>query len=318
MPKEIVEKVLELNGINEDYLISQYPGILRAARLRDDMGESKIPSNPSENDPQDVYSVAKYILNQACRFPFKDEIEGINFEPFLKVAAAQFFKGQQYYGNIRDSDYSRSVMFGMAYASGSALSKFPYPDNITDEIYSIAMETNGLQLESVPQNRMTMDIIEKAIQSNPSAFSYARKDLMTESMIADAIDYNGGFIKYADGDKVTQEMAKKAILKAPWAIGYIPERLMTEELIIEAAKRDGMILDEIPVGKLSNKVVESAIKQTPCALIVIPSGFLHDSLVRLAGKSHPEVKDQDWFKDFCKENGLSAKKTNGVDISPNP
>ena len=310
-------EVFESLGMNSKKLIDEYTSRLKSIRIRSDMGDAEIANNPTKDDPLDLNSVAEYVINKAISYPYQDEVEGINFEPFLKFAAVNYLKGSSYYSNFGSKYTSKSMMFGLAHASPKSLQIFDSQNAIpTDEIYIIALELNGLQLEFVPADRITQEMVDHAFKSNTGCFRSIPHDLKTDEMINAMIGENGAMIGFIDKSKITKELAKKAIEVTPWAISYIPLNKVTESMAVLAASKDGMILDEIDQSLLTDNVIRAAIRHCAAAVSIIPDERLNESFARFAVKSHPEIKDQEWFTDFCKEHEFLKKGQKYQESSP--
>lgn len=313
----IALEVLESLGMNSKKLIDEYPSRLKSIRIRSDMSDAEIANNPTEDDPLDLKSVAEYVINKAASYPYEDEVEGINFEPFLKFAAVNYLKDNFSYLSFRAKHATKSMMFGLAHTSPESLKIFSEQKSIpTDEIYLAALKLNGLQLEFIPADRITKEMVDHAFKSNTGCFKHIPHDLQTDEMINAMIGENGAMISFIDKSKITKELAKKAIEVTPWAISYIPLNMVTESMAVLAASKDGMILDEIDNSLLTDNVIRSAIRHCAAAVAIIPDEKLNESFARFAQKSHPEIKTQEWFTDFCKEHGFLNKKQRNQESSP--
>lgn len=313
----IALEVFESLGMNSKKIMDEYPSKLKSIRIRSDMGDAEIARNPTEDDPLDLKSVAEHIINKALSYPYQDEVEGINFEPFLKFAAVNYLKDNFHYFDFRSEHVSKSMMFGLAHTSPRSLEIFHAQKAIpTDEIYLAALKLNGLQLEHVPADRITKEMVDHAFKSNTGCFRSIPHDLQTDEMINAMIGENGAMIGFIDKNKITKELAKKAIEVTPWAISYIPLNKVTESMAVLAASKDGMILDEIDQSLLTDNVIRAAIRHCAAAVSIIPDERLNESFARFAVKSHPEIKDQEWFTDFCKEHEFLKKGQKYQESSP--
>jgi hypothetical protein len=297
---EIALDRLSSLGIDSKWLIENHSSQLKTLRLNADMGNADVPRNMDNlDDPLDLKSVAEFVIAQACEWPYKDEIYGINIEHAMRLAAEDYLATDRWFSLPYEKELSRSVAHGFAFVFDDALSRMKDISNLSDDVYITALLRNGLQLKGVPSGRITREMEHAAVKSNGNAIKYIDKTLRTPELIKCAVASIGSALAYLDSEEITHELADIAIETTPWIVCNIPPPMLTRSLVMKAASLDGMILDELSHDLVDRKVVQACVRQTPMALLVCPEHFMDATMLRYACKHHPEIKKELWVKDIA-------------------
>lgn len=286
-------------GMDAQWLIDNHASQLKSIRLKSDMGTIDVPRNEENTDDVlDLMSVAEFVIKEACAWPYRDEIHGIDIEPAMKLAAVDYLTHHRFFHLKFDNSMSRSSAYGIASAFDDGLTRLKKITDLPESVYLAGLSRNGLQLNEVPLANVTPEINIAAVKSNGNAIQHVGKEFRTPELIKLAVESSGSALAYLGEDEITTEIADIAVNTTPWVVSYVPSSMMTRSLLYKAVSSDGMLLDELPSALVDRKVAQVCIKQTPLALLVCPERFLDANMLRFACRHHPEIKKEQWVKDI--------------------
>ena len=104
----------------------------------------------------------------------------------------------------------------------------------TYELCWHAITNNGLALQSVRDDLMTLDLCVEAMKQTPQAFPYVPEMFQTVEMCLQAIQTEIGFIEYVRKDFMTFEFCLEAMQRNPMILPYLKEHFEIPSFTLEA------------------------------------------------------------------------------------
>ncbi len=284
-------------GFTIDFLMTEHRDLLKRLRLDSDMGEGNIPLREDSDDPQDLESVAAYVIYQAVQWPYPDQVYGIELSTYLQEAANKYVEQNSIglWGN-----HGKSEIVDVALASHHKRSFNQIkPESLTDAVIKAGIARNAEQLSDLPERKLSPEIALYAIQVSPLVFPLIPESLKTQQIIDLAVGSNGLNIAHLKEEEKSANRCIDAVKSNPFSIVFVPKEHQKPSLLKKALAGDGMAAQHIDDDILTPDLQKIAIKQNPLVLIAKPSLANHQNL-RWASKHHPDIKNEEWYREMVK------------------
>lgn len=288
-------EALMKNGFTIDFLIADHQELLKRLRLESDMGEGNIPNQGKDGDPQDLESVAAYIIYNCIQWPYPDNAFGFDMKGYLQDAACQYISEYniQPYGNINKS---RIVDAALA-AKHPRVLRDIHSENQTPDVIEKALKRNPEQFKVIAQEKKSVDYALMALNNNPAVFPMIEEQYWTKHLIDQGIQKNGLNLGFIKEDQKTATRCAAAVKQNPGAIVFVPQHLQTAGLLKTALSGDGLSVEHINDELITPDLQKVAIKEN-AHVLMIKESFCTPENIKLAAKHHPEIKGEKWFKDL--------------------
>lgn len=166
--------------------------------------------------------------------PVIDTLEATNRWSELRKVPLSYFKPEFYANCIRtnsdslsylpsnlkrESGYHEALRF-----DGLMLNSIPY-EKITIPMCEIAVEQNGLALQFVPVAFKNLLLCRTAVEQNPMSLNFVPSSRITHSLCHAAVNLNGAALKYVPPYLKTEGLCKLAVRRSREAMAFLPARL---------------------------------------------------------------------------------------------
>ena len=112
-----------------------------------------------------------------------------------------------------------------------------------------AISNNGLAIQFVRSDLMTLELGLEAMKQTPLAFPYIPQPLQTPEMCLEAVQTDVGYIEYVRKDFMTFEFCLEAMQRNPMILPYIKEHFEIPSFTLET-KSNSMMNQSQPEGSL--------------------------------------------------------------------
>ena len=286
--EELVQK-----GFTVDFLIEQHGDLLKRLRLESDIGEGQIPNQGKEDDPQDLESVAAYVIYTCVQWPYQDSVFGLDMQDFLQDAAVKYVNEYhiQVWGNINKS---RIVDAALAARHDNVLHEIA-PENQTHRVIVKALSRNPEQFKMIVEDKKSVDYALLALTINPAVLPLIAEKFRTEAVVDLAIRNNGLNLAFIKEEQKTAARCVDAVQQNPGAIVFVPRKLQKGGLLKTALSGNGLSVEYLDEALITPALQKVSIKEN-AHVLMIKESFCTPENLKYAAKHHPEIKAEAWFK----------------------
>ena len=155
-----------------------------------------------------------------------------------------------------------------------------------NRLCEIAVSQNGKAIRSISRELLTSDIIEKALSKKDESedgriyeqtiypIAYVPEDLLTKELLEKAIEYYPLCIKNIPRKMITKSLSRKAALGDWRTLKYIPNRFVKGEIAEIAISQNPMAIKFIQQEALDPSVCQKCFEKDPGTLGYIPSAYI--------------------------------------------
>jgi hypothetical protein len=170
--------------------------------------------------------------------------------------------------------------------------KFIPEDYCNEDLYRIAVASNGSTLLDIPQKYHTEEFYNLAImEGDPSqdknngwALGLIPSEYRTPELCHHAITKNGSALKFVPAKLKTEELCRIAVTKCRLAMPYVPTPYKTDDLYRLAITHDGWALQYVPIDHRNADLCRLAVEQNREAMPYVPESQKTPDLYRILAR----------------------------------
>jgi hypothetical protein len=140
----------------------------------------------------------------------------------------------------------------------------------TEEMFSIAIEQNGNNLQYIPKELITKKLCDLAFKNKKSGLEYIPEKYITKKQCLDAINKYPHFLSYIYHYSFKNDIYDTIIKHRPSDIKYLLFEDITPELCELAVKQNGLTLCHVPKHLKTQELCELAIINDSSAMAYVP------------------------------------------------
>lgn len=151
--------------------------------------------------------------------------------------------------------------------------RFRYFDVIykTPRVCLKAIMLDALLIDSVPEENMTDEILNIAIDSKPKSVLLVPLTRLTKQLYIRAVSLKGMLIKdVPKGFSLTEAMCSAAVKQNGLTYKELPDHYRTPSLALAAVSQNGLALDQVHETDMNFEVCMAAVKSNPKAFVYVP------------------------------------------------
>ncbi len=174
---------------------------------------------------------------------------------------------------------------------------------LDEEMFLLAVRTDGLRLGYVPQRGRNRTVCEAAVNETGMALRFVPKKMLDRDLCHRAVHRTGSALRYVPSAFIDWNMAATAVENDGQALAYVPEALRDQDVCLMAV-RNNAPLSSVPDRERSRAVWLSALGTGRVRLREVPGAYLSReaclTAVRKDGSSLADVPRAMRTEEICR------------------